>query len=1096
MNFAQSISGSHALLDTGCSKAICSRRWLEEYLSILRSKNIQYSLRKKSINTRFSYANGDESVSKEKVSIPVFVGNRRFILTVCVFEHTDIPLLLSLEFMKLAGLVIDCKHSTVSSPECGITDLKISSIGSHHFLLPLFPEADECLISENVFAVDSVTLLARLQQTDELTKLHRNLGHAKVTKLLNYIQAIGGDKSVFRPKIQSVVDKWTTCKSFSQVQYKSKNPGWITRFPNEVVFTDTTELTFENVLFKIIVFIDCFSKFFFARVIPSKNAESAVRTLQEYAEQTLSFPRILFSDNGSEYINELFSRFCSFHNVQRFTTEFYHPWSNGPAERANRTLKTTMEHVVSEYVSNDFCSSNPLDVSTILRETVRVLNTLPDKFGYSPNAKMFGRESRLGQFRTDFSPSELVHENDMPLILQEIEKTKQIVFDAVYSNACMDRIKAALDSHYRIQTPGKFEPGELVHKFLHRSQSFGKPHWLGPYKVLAREGENMYHISREGKSEKVYGKELRREHEVPPVHSTRVDIGTNTDENDRSDRQLSCPLCGLQFSSTYDLDTHVLDIHADSCEGTPEEVDAVFSGFKQRVPDDPNHGIISQREQIEFWEQIRGAKQDELNSWLENSVMDFVTPQDLPSEANVVSSRWVLTWKLNPDKTILKPKARLVTRGFEDSSLESLRTDSPTISRLAIRLCILYSCMMKTPLMAIDLKTAFLQGTPYGSDRLIFCRPPSDVSELLKVDPDVLFRLHKSCYGLSDAPRHFYLRVSKSLVDYRCEVSKYDKALFLYRKKSVVEGFVCVHVDDLLLSGHGAFQQHVVDRLRKDYTIGKIEEGSFTYCGLTIHSDFSTGSVTISQKEYAQLVNEVELRNLTQFQTCVGRLSWMTHQTRPDIAYETNHCSVVQRNPNSEDYKLINKIVRHVHSNDDIGIHIQHLNSPFLTVYSDASFANNRDLSSHGAFMIFMASNQISVNSVVLLDWRSTKVKRVCRSTLASETLSMSSALDHAIFVSSFWEEISSTKVPIYSYTDSMSLKEAIYSDTQKVAEKRLLVELSSIREMISAGQIESLKHVTTDMMICDSLTKFCSSHPKNRLMQVLRTCKMRIPNE
>ena len=48
----------------------------------------------------------------------------------------------------------------------------------------------------------------------------------------------------------------------------------------------------------------------------------------------------------------------------------------------------------------------------------------------------------------------------------------------------------------------------------------------------------------------------------------------------------------------------------------------------------------------------------------------------------VISTRWVITEKTYPDGSI-KPKARLVVRGFEEE--EEVQVDAPTAAKMTLR---------------------------------------------------------------------------------------------------------------------------------------------------------------------------------------------------------------------------------------------------------------------------------------------------------------------------------------------------------------------------------------------------------------------------
>ena len=521
----------------------------------------------------------------------------------------------------------------------------------------------------------------------------------------------------------------------------------------------------------------------------------------------------------------------------------------------------------------------------------------------------------------------------------------------------------------------------------------------------------------------------------------------------RSDDELwtQCDKCGIQVS---DMEMHKKYF----CQGT-----------------DSAMTVISQQDQVIFRELIENAKRAELESWKKHNVMQLIDPNLVPSDANVVSMRWVLTWKNEG-----VAKARLVARGYEDKDLSSLRTDSPTVSKLSLRLFIQFSCSSHYQISTIDLKTAFLQGFDYSSDREIYSQPPEDVHQILKLKSPVVFRLLKSCYGLNDAPRNFYLKLSTSLEKYGCVVSKFDRALFRYENsKKVTSGLIVLHVDDLLLAGDEEFHSAVISQLLGDYEVGRADKGSFQYCGtkITCHSD---GSVSLSQAEYSRKIREVPDSNSDDFRTSVGRLNWLITATRPDLSFSTIQLSIVQRNPTDRDFKLLNKTVRQAQKNSDVCIRIVPLVDPVLLVYSDSSFANNPDFSSQGAYLVFFAQKIDTSYRVSLIDWSSTKLKRITRSTLSSETLALSHALDHTLYISSMWQEITGTRPRILAHTDSCSLFDAIHSDKQSVSEKRLLIEISAIRQMIKNQQIDSVNFVPTSSMVADILTKKISDTHQN----------------
>lgn len=111
-----------------------------------------------------------------------------------------------------------------------------------------------------------------------------------------------------------------------------------------------------------------------------------------------------------------------------------------------------------------------------------------------------------------------------------------------------------------------------------------------------------------------------------------------------------------------------------------------------------------------------------------------------------------------------------------------------------------------------------------------------------------------------------------------------------------------------------------------------------------------------------------------------------------------------------------------------------------MIVFSDASFANLSDggrRAEGGHLILLMGEN----GKFSPLSWQSKRVKRIVRSTLASETLAMSDGIDNTIFLSTLFSELTTGDAehapPIICVTDNHSLADAIKS-TKSVSEKRL----------------------------------------------------------
>ena len=74
-----------------------------------------------------------------------------------------------------------------------------------------------------------------------------------------------------------------------------------------------------------------------------------------------------------------------------------------------------------------------------------------------------------------------------------------------------------------------------------------------------------------------------------------------------------------------------------------------------------------------------------------------------------------------------------------------------------------------------------------------------------------------------------------------------------------------------------------------------------------------------------------------------------------------------------------------------------------VIIYSDASYGNLSDGSSQGGHIIFLCDSE---GKCVPITWSSTKIKRIARSTLATECLALQDATDAAYLVSSLLSDM------------------------------------------------------------------------------------------
>ena len=205
-----------------------------------------------------------------------------------------------------------------------------------------------------------------------------------------------------------------------------------------------------------------------------------------------------------------------------------------------------------------------------------------------------------------------------------------------------------------------------------------------------------------------------------------------------------------------------------------------------------------------------------------------------------------------------------------------------------------------------------------------------------------------------------------------------------------------------------------------------------------------------------------------------GQFNWVANQTAPDIAFKARQTSIAVSNSTVGDIHSANKCVRKLQS-EDVMIKfksLENIKACSITAYSDAALGNLPDGSSQGGFIIFLHGENCNV---IPMSWRSRKIKRVVRSTLAAETMAFIEAAEQSFFIRAIISELygfdNKMMLPINMLTDSKSLFDSIHS-TKTVEDKRLLIDISCIRNKLAESEIHKVTWVTAENQLADCLTK------------------------
>jgi hypothetical protein len=446
------------------------------------------------------------------------------------------------------------------------------------------------------------------------------------------------------------------------------------------------------------------------------------------------------------------------------------------------------------------------------------------------------------------------------------------------------------------------------------------------------------------------------------------------------------------------------------------------------------------------------AKEVELNKLKEFDT--FVEVED--NGQTRITTTWVLWWKGD----IIR--ARLVARGFEET--ESIRSDSPTVDKSSIRLILALCTSKGWQVQTTDVKSAFLQGKEL--DRNVFLVPPKEA----RVGPGKLWKLKHCLYGLNDAARQFYTSVVDELTALGCTQSKLDPALFYLRVNGQLAGIIASHIDDFLHVGNEEFESRVMIKLRNRFLAGKVEASNFRYVGFTVTQ--MNRCIVLDQNEYTESLEPVNVsphrmsqkqsdltpQESTTMRSLAGKLNWIVQGTRPDMAFDLIELSTRFRRGIISDLLQGVKALRRIKEAEAKVCYpaLGHIENWRLVVFSDAAHANLNDgVSSTGAHIVLLVGSD---KRCCPLAWHANKIKRVVRSTIAAEALSLLEGLETGMYLRTLLEEVvgvNAKSIPLLAFVDNRSVVEAIYS-TKMVDDKRLRIDLGAIKECLNTHAVHS----------------------------------------
>jgi hypothetical protein len=340
-------------------------------------------------------------------------------------------------------------------------------------------------------------------------------------------------------------------------------------------------------------------------------------------------------------------------------------------------------------------------------------------------------------------------------------------------------------------------------------------------------------------------------------------------------------------------------------------------------------------------------------------------------------------------------------------------------------------------------------------------------------------------------------------------VSTYDPCLLITDEGLQTFGITGLQTDDTLSIVTQTFAHREEEELAnakfraKDKTI-LTEDGPIEFNGGKI--SLSKDTIILAQKGQSKGLRTIDLADPEAAQRYIeqrARGAYIASVCQPEATYDLS-IAAQTTHPTHEDIKALNARIQWQIDNADRGLTYVPINLSHakLFIFTDGSFANNKDLSSQIGFLIVLANEYRTDGAETfeihgnIVHWNSTKCKRVTRSVLASELYGIVGGFDNAIALGTTLNQITRTldlpPIPIVICTDSKSLYDCLVR-LGTTNEKRLMIDIMSLRESYEHREISEIRWINGKDNPADAFTK---KAPNKALESLVSTNKLTITIE
>jgi hypothetical protein len=231
----------------------------------------------------------------------------------------------------------------------------------------------------------------------------------------------------------------------------------------------------------ILNIVDVCTGYSVLRSIENKEMETVARVLWKvFADY--GTPKIMQSDNGTEFVNKIVSTLCQLYGIEHRLITAYNAHADGLVERKNKDV----EQVLRKYLEGAFGAWD----DWLPMVQIAVNDAINQRTKSTPFALMYGR--KFNGFR-DFSNVKKIKDSDRAFesVLKSWIQFREAILPGIFKRTMAVKSKQEGRLNERKQK-NVFKPGDKVMAINHTRGSKWEPYYEGPFEVIRQNTGGAY----------------------------------------------------------------------------------------------------------------------------------------------------------------------------------------------------------------------------------------------------------------------------------------------------------------------------------------------------------------------------------------------------------------------------------------------------------------------------------------------------------------------------------------------------------------------------------------------------------------------------